>query len=55
MKYPKAFINLGKCYMTGTGVDLNLEKARSLFKEAASLGEIQGRLEYLRSYIGANL
>lgn len=55
MKYPKAAINLGKCYMTGTGVTLNLEKARALFREAADLGEVQGRLEYMRSYIGTNL
>ena len=53
--YPKAHINLGKCYLSGTGVDLNLEKARALFKEAAARGEVQGRLEYLRSYIGTQL
>ena len=53
--YPKAHINLGKCYLSGTGADINLEKARALFKEAAVRGEIQGRLEYLRSYIGTEL
>lgn len=26
-----------------------------LFKEATELGEMQGRLEYLKSYIGSNL
>jgi TPR repeat protein len=30
--YPKAFLNLGKCYLSGIGVPVNLEKARSLFK-----------------------
>jgi TPR repeat protein len=52
---PKASLNLGKCYLSGTGVPLNLEQARVLFKEATELGEMQGRLEYLRSYIGTNL
>jgi len=51
----KASLNLGKCYLSGTGFPVNLEKARSLFKEAAEMGEVQGRLEYLRSYVGTNL
>lgn len=55
LNYPKAFINLGKCYLTGTGVNLNVDKARGLFKEAAELGEVHGRLEYLKSFIGANI
>jgi TPR repeat protein len=38
LKNPKALINLGKCYLTATGTDLNIEKARGLFKDAASLG-----------------
>jgi TPR repeat protein len=55
MKHPKALINLGKCYLTATGTELSIEKARGLFKDAASLGEAQGRLEYIKSYIGSNL
>ena len=30
--------------MSGTGFAVNLEKARAYFKEAAELGEVQGRL-----------
>lgn len=55
MKNPKAMINLGKCYLTATGTELNIEKARGLFKDAASLGEAQGRLEYIKSYVGSSL
>jgi TPR repeat protein len=55
MSYPKAYVSLGRCYMTGTGAHANIEKARGLFKEGGELGDLEARLEYIRSYIGVDL
>lgn len=29
--YPKAFLNLGKCFENGLGVNKNFEKAKTLY------------------------
>jgi TPR repeat protein len=44
MRYPKAFLNLGKCYEHGLGVKLNIEKARAYFTEGAELDDSQCKL-----------
>jgi TPR repeat protein len=44
LKYPKAFINLGKCYQNGIGVIENLDRARALFLQGSELGDIHCKL-----------
>ena len=44
MNYPKAYVSLGRCHMTGTGTNVNIEKARGLFKEGGELGDVEARL-----------
>ena len=33
LHYPKAFLNLGKCYENGIGVNQNIDMARALYIE----------------------
>ena len=51
LKYPKAFLNLGKCYEKGLGVKKNKEKAHTYFIEGAELGDNQCRLEFVKSLL----
>lgn len=55
LKYPKAFVNLGKCYLNGVGVAQSLERARSLFAQGVDTGDIQCKLEFIKSYQGCSL
>lgn len=52
LKYPKAFLNLGKCYENGVGVAENLDKARALYLRGAELNDTQCKLEYVKSCLG---
>jgi TPR repeat protein len=31
LKYPKAFLNLGKCYENGIGISLSIDMARACY------------------------
>lgn len=44
LKYPRSYLNLGKCYENGVGVIQNLDKARALYLVGAELGDAQCKL-----------
>ena len=52
LKYPKAYLNLGKCYENGVGVSQNIDRARSLYLVGAELGDHECRLNYIKSCLG---
>ena len=43
LKYPKALLNLGVCFLTGEGVEKNREKAIGFVKQAAKSGNEAAR------------
>lgn len=52
LKYPKAFLNLGKCYENGVGVAQNIDRARSYYLMGAELGDTECRLHYVKACLG---
>lgn len=55
LKYPRAFYNLGKCYENGVGVSQNIDESRSLYLKGGEIGDVQCKLEYVKSHLGCKL
>ena len=52
--YPKAYLNLGKCYENGLGVKKNDSKAKGMYTQGADMGDTQCKLQLVKCLINSD-